>query len=294
MAPAPRRCRGRRRAPSLDERLRARVSDLGLAVPCNSNGTLRKEVVGTYGYIAPEILFQVDEEAGASPQSDVYSLACLAFEVLTGEPPYSSPDDRCLATLHATAAIPKLTARRADLPPEFDQVFEQALAKDPKARFQTADAFRHALLEARNTSLEPVRILVADDDDDFREVLEEALGEEFPGAEIECVTDGRQAVAAFNRKPPSVLVLDLQMPNMDGMGVTAFLRARSSEHTPIIVLSASGGPEEWRRLLALGADRFLVKPVNMADVISTIRRAIRERSNKLRSPGGHDFPSFQR
>jgi serine/threonine-protein kinase len=268
----------------LDDQLRARVSDLGLAVQFQ-DGTLIKELVGTPGYIAPEIQFDVTAEGGATPQSDLYSLACMAFELLTGEPPYNASDDLALAVLHATAGIPLASDIRRDLPRAFDHVLSQALAKDPKQRMQSVELFRRALMEARNDSLEPVRILVAEDDQDFRELLQLVLAQEFPGADIECVANGREAIAAFDRKPASVMVLDLQMPEMDGMAVTALLRARPQAlQVPIIVLSASGGPKEWQMLSSLGADRFLVKPVNLDDVISTIRRATRERSSRNPAP----------
>jgi DNA-binding response OmpR family regulator len=160
-------------------------------------------------------------------------------------------------------------------------VLLQALAKDPRERTQSVELFRRSLLEARNDSLEPVRILVAEDDTDFRELLELMLHSEFPGADIECVSDGRSAVRAFDRKPASVLVLDLQMPEMDGVAVTALVRSRpGAQQVPIIVLTASGGPSEWQLLSSLGADRFLVKPIDLDDLVATIRRVIRQRSSK--------------
>jgi len=274
----------------LDDQLRARVSDLGLAVQFR-DGELLKELVGTPGYIAPEIQFETTADGGATPQSDLYSLACMAFEMLTGEPPYSASDDLGLAVLHLTAAIPRASDVRRDLPAAYDEVFERALAKDPKQRLQNVELLRRALLEARNDSVEPVRILVAEDDGDFRELLELVLSREFPGADIECVADGRLAVAAFDRKAASVVVLDLQMPEMDGMAVTALLRARRSERTPIIVLSAAGGPKEWQMLASLGADRFLLKPISLDDLVSTIRRAVRERTSH--SPPPTSAPSLK-
>lgn len=268
----------------LDEQLRARVSDLGLAVQVQ-DGELLKEVVGTPGYMAPEINFDGLVERGATVLSDVYSLGCLAFEMLTGSQVYEAANELALTVLHATAGVPLATERRPGLPHAFDKVFQQALAKDPKDRFQTVELFRRALIEARNDSLEPVRILVAEDDQDFRELLQLVLVREFPGAEVECVADGRQAIKAFDRKPASVVVLDMQLPELDGMAVTAHLRARdASEQTPIIVLSAAGGPKEWKLLASLGADRFLVKPVSLDDLVSTIRRATRERSSRSSVP----------
>jgi eukaryotic-like serine/threonine-protein kinase len=268
----------------LDDGLRARVSDLGLAVQFR-DGAVIKELVGTPGYIAPEIQFDVAADGGATPQSDLYSLACIAFELLTGQPPYDGGSDLQLALLHATAAIPQASDLRRNLPAAFDQVLARALAKDPKDRPQSVELFRRTLMEARNDSLEPVRILVAEDDEDFRELLHILLKQEFPGADVECVANGRKAIAAFDRNPASVVVLDLQMPEMDGMAVTAMLRARpQAAQVPIIVLSASGGSKEWQLLSSLGADRFLVKPVNLDDVISTIRRATRERSSRNPAP----------
>lgn len=264
----------------LDGNLRARVSDLGLAVTFAA-GVTHKELVGTVGYLAPEIYFDVAVDGGATPQSDLYSLACIAFELLVGQPPYSSTDDFGLALLHGTAPVPVPSELRKGLPPSLDRVLQQALAKDPHERPASVELFRRALLEARNDSLEPVRILVAEDDEDFRELLQIVLGREFPGADIECVADGRAAVAAFDRRPASVVVVDLQMPEMDGIATTTLLRARSAaEQVPIIVVSASGGAKDWALLSSLGADRFLVKPVPLDDLISAIRRTTRERSSR--------------
>lgn len=268
----------------LDGQLRARVSDLGLAVPFKV-GVGNKEPVGTPGYIAPEIHFDISADGGATPQSDVYSLACIAFELLTGRPPYEANDELALAVLHGTATLPVASDIRRTLPRALDAVLQQALAKDPRERTASVELFRRALLEARNDSLEPVRILVAEDDPDFRELLQLALSEEFPGADVECVPDGKRAIQAFDQKPASVVVLDLQMPEMDGMAATALLRTRPAAHqVPIIVVSASGGPKEWKLLASLGADRFLVKPVSLDDLISTIRRATRERSSGSATP----------
>jgi len=92
------------------------------------------------------------------------------------------------------------------------------------------------------------------------------------------VGDGELALAAFEKNPYSVVLVDLQMPEMDGAKLTLLLRSvESSARTPIIVLTAAGGPREWQRLSAIGADAFLVKPVNADDVELVIRRTLRSR-----------------
>lgn len=180
-----------------------------------------------------------------------------------------------------------LLSRLASVPPlAHGRRFSAILtAKDPDERTTGVERFRRALAEARNDSLEPTRILVAENDLDFLEILELLLRREFPAADIECVSDGGSAIQSFDREPASVVVLDLNMPQLDGMAVTSMLRARTSaDMVPIIVVTASGGPKEWRRLAELGADRFLVKPVNLDDLVSTIRRAARERSRHSSLP----------
>jgi two-component system phosphate regulon response regulator PhoB len=67
------------------------------------------------------------------------------------------------------------------------------------------------------------------------------------------------------------------MPVLDGVALTAELRQReSSAKMPIIVLTGRGGAREWQALSSMGADRFLVKPVNLDDVVTLIRRSLRE------------------
>jgi CheY-like chemotaxis protein len=128
---------------------------------------------------------------------------------------------------------------------------------------------------------DPARILLVDDDDDFRELLSTTLGREFPGASIESVREGAAALEAFDQRKHSVVLVDLQMPDVDGMEVTSLLRARdTARRVPIIVITASGGATDWRRLSEIGADGFLVKPVNGKDVVTLVRRALEERTSE--------------
>ncbi len=263
----------------LDGRMRVRVADLGLAAPY-INGGVTKVIAGTPEYMAPELAF--DDDQPASPITDVYALGCMAYELLTGELPFDAETGLEIMVKHATEQPIPPSRRRPGLPAAFDDVILKALHKQPEDRTSSADLFRRSLKEARASSLEPVRILVAEDDPDFRDLLALKLGMEFPDADIVCVDNGRALVDAFDQKPASVVMIDLQMPQLDGVAVTALLRARrDAESVPIIVMTASGGPQEWKLLSSLGADRFLVKPVNLQDVVTTLRNAVRERSSNL-------------
>jgi serine/threonine-protein kinase len=246
------------------------------------HGATTKELVGTPGFIAPEIQFDRRDSGGATRQSDLYSLACIGYELLTGKPPFNGCDTVSLAVLHATSKVPPPSSVRPELTRAFDDVLLWALAKEPAERPAGVEIFRKAVLAVRSDSLEPRRILVAEDDPDFRELIELVLRRGFPEADIECVADGNSVVEAFDRRVPSVVILDLHMPKLDGVAATTLLRAKpSAGNVPIIIMTASGGPKEWELLASLGADRFLVKPINLDDFVSTIRRALRERSSRI-------------
>ena len=257
----------------VDHQSRLRISDLGLAAFYRDRRVPR-EIVGTPGYIAPEVL----AGATATPKSDVYSLACVAYELLTGKPPFERlPTSTSSAENRLEPPIPPSSVR-AGLPAAFDEVLCEALVAEPSERTPSVEFFRRALNQALHDSFEPTRLLLVDDDDDHRETLEQALALEFADADIESVSNGTAALAAFERKPPDVVVSDLQMPDLDGKSLTERLRAREdAQSVPIIVLTASGGPREWRELAALGADRFVLKPVVLGDLSAAIRRALRER-----------------
>ncbi|HYQ01998.1 MAG TPA: protein kinase [Polyangiaceae bacterium] len=268
----------------LDGQFRVKVADLGLAQKYVTAKAI-KELVGTLGYIAPELTVDAGVRVAASPQSDLYSLGCIAYELLTGQPPFESRSDDTLIMLHATAKVIRPSYVRGDLPPALDAVLLKALSKEPAERTQSVEQLRRELQAARARSTEPTRILIAEDEEDFRLLLELKLRAEFPDAEVEAVANGQAALEAFDRKPASVVILDLQMPVMDGVAVTVLLRSRpASALVPILVLTASGGPKEWKLLSSLGADRFLVKPVDLDDVVAMVRRTVKDRTRPPSSP----------
>ncbi|HET9958366.1 MAG TPA: protein kinase [Polyangiaceae bacterium] len=267
----------------LDAEGHVRVADFGLAQPMTEL-ELAREVAGTVAYMAPELVFG-ENGGGASPLSDVYALGCLAYELLTGRLPFDAALDVSIMVQHATVTAPLPSQVRPELTTAFDGAILHALAKKPAERTPSVEEFRRELREARQRFLEPIRILVAEDDEDFRDLLCRKLQAEFPGAVVQCVHDGGEAVRAFDKEPASVVLLDMQMPNLDGVDVTAVLRTReSARQVPIVVMTASGGPAEWKLMSALGADRFLVKPVNLDDLVLSVRSSMKERRA---SEGGH-------
>jgi two-component system OmpR family response regulator len=122
-------------------------------------------------------------------------------------------------------------------------------------------------------------ILIADDDAQIRDVLRIALGQ--AGFETTEVEDGKAAMAACGRAMPDLVVLDIGMPEMDGLAVCRELR-KSSE-VPILFLTAQGDEIDRVVGLELGADDYVPKPFSPREIIARIR-AILKRSGKSEAP----------
>ncbi|MEV5482732.1 MULTISPECIES: serine/threonine-protein kinase [Streptomyces] len=106
------------------------------------------QFVGTLDYVAPE---QISGRP-VDGRCDVYSLACVLFEMLTGAPPFRRDDDMALLWAHQYDPAPALTRQRPDLPESVDTVFAQALAKAPENRYETCRGFVAALRAAGRTA----------------------------------------------------------------------------------------------------------------------------------------------
>jgi serine/threonine protein kinase len=122
------------------------LSDFGLSKQRTSSPslTLTGQFLGTLDYMAPEQVEGHDVDGRA----DLYALACTAFEMLTGQPPFRRDQNFAVMYAKLSAPVPAVTALRPDLPPAVDQVIATALAKSPGDRYQTCTAFATALRAA--------------------------------------------------------------------------------------------------------------------------------------------------
>jgi two-component system, OmpR family, response regulator MprA len=119
------------------------------------------------------------------------------------------------------------------------------------------------------------RVLVAEDDRSVRESLVRALRLE--GYDVEAVTDGEQALAAVGSSPPDLLLLDIMMPNVDGLTVCRRLRARHVD-LPILMLTARHEVSDRVTGLDAGADDYLVKPFALDELSARMRALLRRTS----------------
>ncbi|MDQ3700749.1 MAG: response regulator transcription factor [Chloroflexota bacterium] len=115
------------------------------------------------------------------------------------------------------------------------------------------------------------QILVVDDDVQILRALQTNLTAH--GYRVRAVETGEQALEAFERQHPDVVILDLGLPGIDGLEVIR--RVREHSQTPIVILSAREAEREKVQALDLGADDYLTKPFGAAELLARLRVALR-------------------
>jgi CheY-like chemotaxis protein len=116
--------------------------------------------------------------------------------------------------------------------------------------------------DAKLNSVPPRRVLVVDDNRDAAESLAMLL--EFLGTDVAIAHNGREALERFGDYRPSLVLLDIGMPEMDGYEVARAIRARETDtHTPLVALTGWGQEEDRRRARDAGFDHHLVKPADL-------------------------------
>ena len=118
------------------------------------------------------------------------------------------------------------------------------------------------------------RILIVDDERRNRELLEVMLSTE--GYLLETATCGDEALRMVARQPPDLILLDIMMPGMDGYQVAARIKGNvATKHILIIMLTALDDRNSKMHGLSAGAEEFLTKPVNRAELCSRVRDLLR-------------------
>jgi DNA-binding response OmpR family regulator len=138
------------------------------------------------------------------------------------------------------------------------------------------------------------RVLIVDDDPDIQQLVRYNLSQ--AGFEVSTAETGRVALDLVQRHPPDLIILDLMLPDVDGMEVCRTLRQReNSRRIPVVMLTARG--DEIDRVIGfeLGADDYVMKPFSPRELVlrvkSIFRRMKDERTDMLRSGDIQIYPA---
>ncbi|TMD79674.1 MAG: response regulator [Chloroflexi bacterium] len=269
------------------------LADFGLAKLAASVRRLTASgiVMGTPEYMSPE------QAAGdpIGPPSDLYAFAIVAYEMLTGRVPFEADTPAAVLLSHLNKAMPAMHELRGELSRHAEDALRRALAKSPSERFQTATEFVAALtpaawptagqseqavtaVAARRPPSGPTRklpsVLVVDDGVANRELIEACLaGVE---CEVRLAADGPSALAAVDSREPDLVLLDVQMPGMDGHEVCRRIKSDPNRRLiPIVMITALNSVSDRVTALESGADDFMSKPVERVELVARVKSSLR-------------------
>ncbi len=233
------------------------------------------EILGTPTYMPPERAVGIVLAPDLAARSDVYSFAVMCFEVLAARLPFASRAAADLLTSHANEAPPRISDV-SDLSTAFDEPLAQSMSKDPARRHASCGSLVAALERARlgaDARGRALRVLVVDDEPDELQSMFEALVTRLRGATIEVAPGGASALASIAHRAPDFVLLDLAMPGLSGIELLTEIRQRAPT-AAVLIVTGHGSGDEWSAARKLGALRFLIKPIEMDEVVRAIREVV--------------------
>jgi serine/threonine-protein kinase len=263
----------------IDDKGRIAVTDFGLSTPhADLEQPTGPFAHGTPSYMAPELARGEPIDPRTATALDIYALGLLAFELITGQRPFAAKSTNGILQEHAYRTPPSPSTVRAGVSTAFDAAILRALAKSPHDRTPSAEALRREIQRAGSALAEyphGLKILSVDDEPGTLVAVRELLRMTFPAAEVISVANVATAIGIAIRERPDVVVTDFDMPGGGGSALTAAMRADDRlADIPIIVVTGRGGASDWGDLRALGADRFLVKPIDFDALAAMIRSLV--------------------
>ena len=256
---------------------RVLVSDLGLTATADDDPGA---VVGTPGFVAPEVVLHGAGVGTAAERADVYALGALAYELISGQPAFVGDDATAVLQAQIEGDCKPLTAVSTTRGHAFAAAVHQALAFDPLDRLPSVAEFLRALELAHAQHRDPSfgrRIVVVDDDAVVRRWLQRILSHHLPGVEVESVANGREALHGLSTATAAVVVVDYEMPGLGGAELVEMLRGLPRfDDTAIVVISSRVGPTEWSALRKAGADAFLMKPLDAVPLVALVKSLMKD------------------
>lgn len=273
-----------------------KVVDLGLARVSEWEGAKGTEltklgaIAGTVDYMSPE---QADNPLTVDCRSDIYSLGCTLFYLLTGGPVFSKSSLVGRLMAHRSDPPPNLSVVRSDVPVPLDAIFQRMVAKSPDDRFASMDevvtaldalnrpqpgfestqVFRKAVRDQR--SLDQARVLVVEESRLQANMIGKVLNE-IGVADVQVCKSGQETLERLKTLSPQVLLSSMRLSDMSGLELAARIRDTLRWLEMGIVLMSSDDWTTERRKSAEKLGRLLVlkKPFDAAGLQLAIEQAV--------------------
>ena len=126
--------------------------------------------------------------------------------------------------------------------------------------------------------MKKIKLLLVDDEAEFLDTLVDRL--DLRDLKTDVAYNGKEALSAVEEEEPDVIVLDVKMPEMDGIEVLQRIK-KAYPHVEVIILTGHGNEQDEQRARELGAFDYLKKPADLETLMGRIRGAFKQRMNKL-------------
>jgi two-component system OmpR family response regulator len=124
----------------------------------------------------------------------------------------------------------------------------------------------------KSNDVQPTKVLIVDDETGVRELLKDAL--KLAGFETQTANDGMSALTALRSYTPDIMIIDINMPLMDGFELVERLRKNGND-VPVLMLSARADRVDITRGLTIGADDYVVKPFGLEELVLRLKAILR-------------------
>ena len=227
-------------------------------------------VAGSPGYMAPEVL--ADQiQPGAGHLADLYALGVVAFELLTNRLPLEGDTLHAMLANHREQALPDLSALRPDVPLLLATMIGKLLNREPLERPALEEVLWSLRTFGSGVTItdKQFTVLIVDDDEDLTALLTHSIQAAMPGTVVSCVHSAEKAIESVTRSVPDAMLLDLQLPGMNGIELLMYLRGTHlADRMRIIAMSARASGGDAALLLQLGVVRFIPKDIQAVDLVN--------------------------
>jgi CheY-like chemotaxis protein len=264
-----------------------RLTDFGLArIGWLPALTEAGSIVGTFQYLSPEVV----ENRDLDERSDIWSFGIVLFEMLAGRRPFEGETPFEVAWAIKNQPLPVLENLREGIPPALANLVRRMLRKDSPARVESARLVGAELEKIQKewvaSSIHPgktaagpaapeakppaIRVLIVDDHAVVRQGLRTFIDLQEDMEVIGEGENGNDAIHLSARLHPDIVLLDLVMPQMDGVTATAGIKAAYPQ-ARVIILTSFGEDDKVIPAIQAGAQGYLLKTIQPEELIQALR-----------------------
>lgn len=245
---------------------------------------------GTPAYLAPEVVTDT-VGPGSGHFLDIYGLGVVAFELLTGSLPHQATGLVQIIKEKLEAPVPRVRDYCAEVPGNLDDLVHAMMSKSPMDRPDSIEPILYALdavAEGKSARLPSHRlsVMMVDDDADYRELMRTCVELVDTKVDLRLADNGFAALEMLRERPCDLIVVDLEMPIMNGIELVMYLRGMpEAKNTLVAILSGKARPEDRALLSELGVIDFVEKSsLDLEQFIDRLNAILKRTSAARRSP----------